>query len=361
MADRPSDFRSDTVTRPTPGMRRAMAEADVADDVYGEDPTVNRLQAVVAERLGKEAALYVPSGSMSNQIGVRLHCKPGDEFICETECHIYNYEQGAFAQLSGVVSRTMQGEFGVLRLGQVQGLIRPDNEHLVRTRLVCIENTHNRGGGRIQPYEVVVEICAWARAHGLATHLDGARLFNAVVATGIDAPTWTQHFDTVSVCFSKGLGAPVGSVLAGPRELIAEARRHRKLFGGGMRQAGIIAAGALYALEHHVERLADDHANAQRLADAIRQIEGLELRPPEVDTNLVIFRVDPAICTAAELSSRLRQRGVLINAFAPTLLRAVTHLDVDRSDVDRAAEALQEAVGETRAKVSVAVGASPYA
>jgi threonine aldolase len=226
---------------------------------------------------------------------------------------------------------------------------------------VCIENTHNRGGGRIQPYDTVVEICAWARAHGLATHLDGARLFNAAVASGIDAAAWAQHFDTVSICFSKGLGAPVGSALTGPRDLIAEARRHRKLFGGGMRQAGIIAAGALYSLEHHVERLAEDHANAQRLADAIRQIEGLELRPAEVDTNLVIFHVDPAICTAAELSSRLRQRGVLINAFATTLLRAVTHLDVDRNDVERAAEALQESVGESSTTTPVGAAASPYA
>jgi threonine aldolase len=303
--------------------------------------------------------MFVPSGSMSNQLGVRVHCKAGDEFICEAECHIYNYEQGAFAQLSQVCSRTVQGDYGALRLEQVQGLIRPENEHLVRTKLVCLENTHNRGGGRVLPYDDVVEICAWARAHRLATHMDGARLFNAVVASGIDAATWCQHFDTVSVCFSKGLGAPVGSALAGPRDMIAEARRHRKLFGGGMRQAGIIAAGALYALEHHVERLADDHANAQLLADAIRQIEGLELRPAEVETNLVIFQVDPAICSAPELSSRLKQHGVLVNSFSSTLLRAVTHLDVDRTDVARAAAALKECV-RAGVKASAAVASAPY-
>ncbi len=239
------DFRSDTVTKPTPEMRAAMAAAEVGDDVFDEDPTVLKLQRRVAELLGKEAALFVPSGSMSNQIGLRVHCSPGDEFICEAGCHIYNYEQSAYAQLSGLASRTVEGEFGVLRLDQLTNLIRPDNEHQVRTRLVALENTHNRGAGRIQPYDTVVEICTWAHAHGLATHLDGARLFNAVVASGTPAFEWAQHFDTVSVCFSKGLGAPVGSALAGPRDLIAQARRHRKLFGGGMRQAGIIAAGAL--------------------------------------------------------------------------------------------------------------------
>jgi threonine aldolase len=340
------DFRSDTVTRPTPDMRRAMAEAEVGDDVYGEEPTVNRLQERLADMLGMEAAVFVPSGTMSNQIGVRVHCAPGDEFICEGGCHIYNYEQGAYAQLSGVAARPVDGTYGELRLEQLEGLIRPDNEHLVRTRLLCLENTHNRGGGRVLPFAEVERVCGWARTNGLATHLDGARLFNAVVASGIDARRWAANFDTVSVCFSKGLGAPVGSALAGPRDLIAKARRHRKLFGGGMRQAGIIAAGALYALDHQIDRLADDHANARRLADAIRGIDGLELRPPEIDTNLVIFRVDPALGSAPEFSARLRQRGVLISAFGPQMMRAVTHLDVSTADVDLAAEALDEAARE---------------
>jgi threonine aldolase len=330
------DFRSDTLTKPTPAMRSAMAAAEVGDDVFNEDPTVHELQHRVAELLGKEAALFVPSGTMSNQIGVRVHCSPGDEFICEAGCHIYNYEQAAYAQLSGLAARTVEGKFGVLRLDQLTGLLRPENEHQVRTRLVCLENTHNRGAGRIQPFDTVVDICTWAHAHGLATHLDGARLFNAVVATGISAADWAQHFDTVSVCFSKGLGAPIGSALAGPRELIARARRHRKLFGGGMRQAGVIAAAALYALDHHIERLADDHQNARLLAAAIRKIDGLELYPAEIDTNIVIFRVDPRLGTAADFVAGLKAQGLLMLAVGPQLIRAVTHLDVGRSDVEQA-------------------------
>ena len=331
------DLRSDTVTKPTPATRQAMANAEVGDDVIGHDPTVERLQELTAEILGKEAALYMPSGSMTNQIAVRSHCKPGDEFICESGCHIYNYEQGAFAQLSGLVARTVDGENGVLRPEQMRGLIRPDNEHLVRTRLVCLENTHNRGAGKIQPYDTVTEICRWAHENSLRTHLDGARLFNAVAATGIDAATWAQHFDTVSVCFSKGLGAPVGSALAGPADLIREARRHRKCFGGAMRQVGIIAAGALYALEHHRDRLVEDHAHAQVLAETIRATDGLRLTPDEVDTNIVIFEVDAALGTAADLVAGLRNENVLTLAISPTRVRAVTHLDVNEADVRQAA------------------------
>jgi threonine aldolase len=341
MESRLIDLRSDTVTRPTAAMRAAMAAAEVGVDVIDVDPTVDQLQRRTAALLGKEQAIYMPSGSMSNQVAVRIHCKPGDEFLCEAGCHIYNYEQGAFAQLSGVVARTVPGEFGVLRLHQLQGLIRPENDHLVRTRLVSIENTHNRGAGRVQPYDDVVEICRWAHAAGLRTHLDGARLFNAAIASGIDAAMWAREFDTVSVCFSKGLGAPVGSALAGPAELIREARRHRKVFGGGMRQAGIIAAGALYALEHHIERLAEDHENAQILAGAIRAAPGLRLVPDAVDTNIVIFEVDAELGTAQSLVEECQRHGVLVLAVAPTLVRAVTHLDVSRADVQRAAELLQ--------------------
>src|SRR6516165_6321499 len=216
------DLRSDTVTRPTPGMRAAMAAAVVGDDVFGEDPTVNRLQERVAELLGKEAALYVPSGTMSNQIGVKAHTQPGDELLCEAGCHIYNYEAGGPAVLSGVTCRTIEGEFGILDLSQLEDKIRPHNEHLVRTRLVCLENTHNRGGGRIYPIEKIEAISHWARKNGLAMHLDGARLWNAVVATGIPAREWAQYFDSVSVCFSKGLGAPIGSALTGSRSFIKE-------------------------------------------------------------------------------------------------------------------------------------------
>ncbi len=337
------DLRSDTVTKPGPQMREAMARAEVGDDVFGDDPTVLRLQERVAEMLGKEAALYVPSGTMSNQIGVRIHCQPGDEFICDAGCHIYNYEQGAYAQLSGLATRTVDGEFGVMRLAQLQGLIRGENDHLVRTRLVCLENTHNRGAGRIQPYDEVVQICRWAHDNGLATHLDGARLFNAAIATGIDVKQWSQHFDTVSVCFSKGFGAPVGSALAGPRELVKKAHCARKLFGGGMRQAGIIAAAALYALDHHIERLAEDHTNAKILAEGVRASAGLELYPPYVDTNIVIFRVDPALGTAADFVARLKTHGVSMYAIGPQSVRAVTHLDVSRDDAMKAADAVRKA------------------
>jgi len=343
MPDEYLDFRSDTVTRPTPQMRAAMAEAEVGDDVFGEDPTVNRLQARVAEMLGKEAALYVPSGTMSNLIAVRSHCKPGDEMICEADCHVYNYEQAGYAQLSGVALRPVQGEHGVMRVEQLADLIRPNDAHYVRTRLVSLENTHNRGGGRVQPYETVEAICRWARTAGLRTHLDGARLFNAVVATGVAASEWARHFDTVSVCFSKGLGAPVGSALAGAGDLLAEAIRHRKVVGGGMRQAGIIAAAALYALEHHVDRLAEDHANAKRLASGIRGIDEIQLDPDLIDTNMVFFRVDPAWGTAREFSAELRKRGLLMLATSPTKLRAVTHLDVNADDVDRAIAILKDA------------------
>jgi threonine aldolase len=339
------DLRSDTVTRPSPAMRAAIANAEVGDDVIDKDPTVERLQERTAELLGKEAAIFVPSGTMANQVAVRVHCAAGDELICEEGCHIHNYEQAGYAQLSGVAVRAVKGEFGVLRLEQIADLIRPDNEHFPRTRLLCLENTHNRGAGRIQPYDVVVQLTAWARQHGLATHLDGARLFNAVVASKIPARDWAQHFDTVSVCFSKGLGAPVGSALAGTKAAIAQARRHRKLFGGGMRQAGIIAAGALYALENNIERLAEDHANAQILAEAVRGCSGLTLEPETVDTNIVIFRAARELGTAAELADRLRERGVLVLAFGPQQIRAVTHLDVSAADVARAGESLRAVAG----------------
>ncbi len=342
------DLRSDTLTKPTAGMRAAMAAAEVGDDVFGEDPTVNRLQERVAELLGKEAAIFVPSGTMSNQIGVRVHCQPGDELLCEANCHIYNYEQGGFAQLSGVVARTIQGDCGVLRPDQFEGLIRPGNDHFVRTRLVCLENTHNRGSGRVQPYKDVEGICAWAHAAGLVTHLDGARLMNAVVATGIPADTWAGHFDTVSICLSKGLGAPVGSVLAGPRELVDKAHRHRKLFGGGMRQAGVIAAAGKYALDHHIERLADDHARAQRLAAAIREIPGLTLMSDQIDTNLVIFFIDPDVGTAFEFAAATKEQGVAMIPVSPRSLRAVTHLDIDDNGVDLACRVLAQTADALR-------------
>lgn len=336
------DLRSDTVTRPTPGMREAIANAPVGDDVMQDDPTVLKLQEYTAEVLGKEAAIYMPSGSMTNQIAVRTHCKPGDEFLCEAGCHIFNYEQGAFAQLSGLVARTVEGDEHVLRLEHLDGLIRADNEHLVRTRLLCLENTHNRGGGKVMPYDSVAENCQWAHENGLRTHLDGARLFNAVAATGISAADWAQHFDTVSVCFSKGLGAPIGSALAGTAKVVQEARRHRKCFGGGMRQVGIIAAGALYAMENHRERLTEDHAHAQILADAVRHTDGITLFPEQADTNIVFFDVDPELGSAVDFVAGLQNEDVLVLAITPTRVRAVTHLDVNEESARRAADVIPQ-------------------
>ena len=360
--DRPLlDFRSDTATRPTPAMRQVMAEAPVGDDVLNEDPSMNRLQERVADMLGKEAALFLPSGTMSNQIGLRIHCKAGDEFLCEANCHVYNYEQAGFAQLGGVVARTVEGEYGVLHVDQLRELIRPDNCHYVRTRAVSLENTHNRGGGRVWPYDRLVEVCQWAHENGLATHLDGARLWNAAIASGISLADWSQHFDTVSVCFSKGLGAPVGSALVGTRAHIDEAIRHRKLFGGGMRQAGIIAAAALYAVENNFERMAEDHQNAKRLAAGIRTISGLKLTPPEVDTNLVIFKVAPSLFPVTSFAERLKQQGLLVGTFGRDNVRLVTHLDVDTSDVDRAIEILRSVCEATPETTTRSTARSAYA
>lgn len=332
------DLRSDTVTLPTPAMQAAMADAPLGDDVIDIDPTVESLQNRVAEMLGKEAAIFMPSGTMTNQIGVRIHCRPGDEILCEAGCHIYNYEQAGFAQLSGVVAQPIASPDYLLRLEDVEGRIRPDNEHMARTRLLCVENTHNRGGGRVLSLDSVNELTSWAKKHGLATHLDGARLFNAVVATGVSAAEWSRNFDTISICFSKGLGAPVGSALAGTREQIALARRHRKLFGGGMRQGGVIAAAALYGLDHNVNRLSEDHENAQLIADAVNRSPALCLDPSQVDTNIVIFKVDLPGVTAGQFVERLESKGVRTLAFSEEHVRVVTHLDVSRADCETAAE-----------------------
>lgn len=347
MRDPVIDLRSDTVTRPTRGMWEAIRAAEVGDDVFDEDPTVHRLQERVAALLGKEAALFVPSGTMSNQICLKAQTRPGDELLCEATCHIYLYEAGGPAVLSGVTCRTLEGDYGILDLQQLEDKIRPENEHLVHTQIVALENTHNRGGGRVYPIEKIQAIAAWAREHRLVMHLDGARLWNAIVATGIPAAQWCQHFDSVSVCFSKGLGAPIGSALAGPREFITRARRIRKLFGGGMRQAGIAAAGALYALEHHVARLADDHRHARILAEAVADTPGLRLDPPEVETNLVWFEVDAALGTAQDVAAALKLRGVLVQPAGPQTIRACTHLDVSAAQAERAAETIRKAVPAT--------------
>ncbi|MDG2185183.1 MAG: GntG family PLP-dependent aldolase [Mariniblastus sp.] len=344
------DLRSDTVTQPSQAMRQAMATAAVGDDVIDVDPTVEKLQCTIAEMLGKPAAMFMPSGTMTNQVAVRLHCNPGDEFICESGCHIYNYEQGGFAQLSGLVAKTVTGPGNVMLLEQLDGLVHPDNEHAVHTRLVCLENTHNRGGGVVLPYDGVVEICEWAHQNGLKTHLDGARLFNAVVASGIEADQWAQHFDTISVCFSKGLGAPVGSALVGDREMMYDMRRHRKLFGGGMRQSGVIAAGALFAIENQVSRLAEDHHTAQIIAAAVSTIEGFHLEPEQVDTNIVLFRINRDICSAQEMCDALYQAGIWVLPFSREHVRAVTHLHITAEQAESASRVIQQVAHEFLAK-----------
>jgi threonine aldolase len=338
----PIDLRSDTVTRPTPAMRRAMAEAEVGDDVYGDDPTVKALEERTAELLGKEAAVLVPSGTMANQMAVGVHTRPGDELLCSSTAHVYVWEAGGVARHSGVTARTFEGEFGLLSLDDLKNAIRPDDEHYTQTRLVWLENTHNRGGGRVQPLQSISPIRRWAREHRLVMHLDGARLMNAVVATGVPAREWAQHFDTVSICYSKGLGAPIGSALAGSAQVIRQARGLRKLFGGAMRQAGIIAAGALFALEQHVDRLAEDHANAQLLAEAFEAADGFSLESGPVETNLVWVSVDSSLGTAAEVAAYLRSRGIMVAVLGPQVIRACTHLDVTREDVEYAASVIRQ-------------------
>ena len=331
------DLRSDTVTRPTPEMRRAMAEAEVGDDVLGDDPTVAALERRTAEVLGKEAAVYMPSGTMTNQVAIRVWTEPGDEIILEADAHSYFFESGGPAALSGVMCRLIAGQRGLFTADQVRAALRPANEHFPRTRLVCVENTHNRGGGTVWPVRQIADVAAVARQAGLKMHLDGARLWNAAVASGTSEAEYAGHFDSVSVCFSKGLGAPVGSALAGSAEFVARARRFRKMFGGGMRQAGIVAAGALYALEHHRERLAEDHANARRLAEGLAAMPGIQLDPATVETNIVVFAV--TAMPASRLVERLQERGVLALPLDAASVRAVTHLGVSSDDVDAAIEA----------------------
>ena len=338
------DLRSDTVTRPTPAMREAMARAEVGDDVYGEDPTVARLEERSADLLGKEAALFVPSGTMANQIALGVLARGGDEVVCEAGAHCFAFEGGALAALWGIQARTILGERGVLDPVAVEAAIRPDDPHYPRTRAVAIENTHNRGGGKAWPVAAVRAVGEVAARRGLALYMDGARLLNAVVATGTSARDYAAPATLASMCFSKGLGAPVGSVLAGPRPLIQEGRRLRKRLGGGMRQAGIVAAAGLFALEHHVARLAEDHAHAARLGDLLSQLPGARLQFP-VETNLLFVAFEGR--SAAELSARFREVGVLCNpeGSRPELVRFVTHLDVSASDIEEAARRVAAVVG----------------
>lgn len=331
------DLRSDTVTKPTTGMRKAMAEAEVGDDVFGEDPTVNLLQERVTSLLGKEAALFVPTGVMANQLAIKVHTQPGDEIIVESGAHIFNYETAAPSFISHVQVLTIHGKRGAMRVEDIVPSIRSSAYYMPRTSLICLENTHNKAGGTIYPFDEIKRISSFAREGRLALHLDGARIWNASVATGISPKEYAQYFDTVSVCFSKGLGAPVGSALAGPKELVEKARKFRKVLGGGMRQAGIIAAGAFYALEHHVDRLKDDHEKAKVLARELAQIPGFEIDLEGVQTNIVIIETGKTGKTPAQILETLKAKRVLLTEMSHSAIRAVTHMDVSMEEVRQAA------------------------
>jgi threonine aldolase len=339
------DLRSDTVTRPTPAMRKAMIEAEVGDDVFGEDPTVNALQEKVANLLGKEAALFVPSGTMANQLSIKSHTQPGDEVIIEASSHPYNFEGGAGAALSGIQFQCLKGVRGILDASQIEEAVRPADHHFPVTKLICLENTHNRGGGSIYPLEKMAEIYRLTKSKGLLLHLDGARLWNASVATGIKPREYAQWADSVSVCLSKGLGAPIGSLVAGSKPFIDRVHRFRKMFGGGMRQVGILAAAGIYALNHHLERLKEDHHNAKRLAVGMKEFKGVSIDPKHVETNIVIFDVTDTGMTGAQVAEAMKKEGTLIHAFGKTQIRLVTHLDISSEDIEIALKAFKKVLG----------------
>ncbi len=338
------DLRSDTVTKPSAAMRAAIANAEVGDDVLGDDPTIRKLETYVASLLGKEAAVFMPTGTMTNQVAIRCHTEAGDEVLCDSTAHVYNFEAGAPAAISGVMIRHLHGERGIFSAKQLANALRPNNLHYPPTKLVVVENTSNRGGGSIWPLETVREIhdlCANTR---LAMHLDGARLWNACAATQIPESDYAKFFDSVSVCFSKGLGAPIGSALAGTKTFIERARRFRKMLGGGMRQAGIIAAGALFAVENNRNRLCEDHRNAQLFAQRIAQNDSIELIPEKIETNIVIFRTKTV--SAEFLSNQLFINDILILPTSHDTLRAVTHLDVNEFDIIKAANTITRIIRE---------------
>ncbi|MDP9239336.1 MAG: beta-eliminating lyase-related protein [Actinomycetota bacterium] len=329
------DLRSDTLTQPTAGMRAAMAAAEVGDDVYGEDPSVNALEGHVAELFGHEAAMFVPTGTMGNQLCLRLLVQPGEELICDADAHVVTYEHGAAAAHGGITTRTWTAPAGRVAVADVRAMIRPPGYHTVATRAVAVENTHNRGGGAVQPIGVLRELRALADDSTVAVHCDGARIWNAHIATGVALREYGALFDTMSVCLSKGLGAPVGSVMMSTADRVTEAREMRARLGGAMRQAGVLAAAGSYALEHHLERIADDHARARRLADAV----GVD--PAAVETNLVYFTA----ADAPALADKALADGVLVSVVGPTRLRLVTHLGVGNTDIDRAVEVLGRLAG----------------
>ncbi len=332
------DLRSDTVTKPTPAMRRAMAEAEVGDDVYGDDPTVNRLQDRAAQIFEREAALFVPSGSMGNLVAIKIWTRPGTEVICEARGHINQHEMASMSGIAGAFPRTISAEDGILTWDKIEPLLRPKIYYMSQTALVSLENTHNLAGGTIYPPVVADEVCEKAHAAGLPVHLDGARIFNAGVAQGKSVAELTRKFDSVMFCLSKGLGAPVGSMLVGSREFIEKARVVRKMLGGGMRQAGVLAAAGLVALEESPKILHCDHENARFLAEGLAKIAGISIDPKKVVTNIVFFDVRGTGRTAGEIVNALRERGVLANPMGPCSIRVLTHFDVDRAAIERALE-----------------------
>ncbi|HLP17100.1 MAG TPA: low-specificity L-threonine aldolase [Bacteroidota bacterium] len=336
------DLRSDTVTKPTPAMREAMFAAEVGDDVFAEDPTVNRLQEKVAALLGTESALYMPSGCASNQIALKSHTQPGDEIIVETDAHIFNYETAAPAVLSGIQVKTLQGVRGVFTADQLPPAVRPSQYYMPPTRLIALENTHNRAGGTVYPIDEIKKISDYAHANGILMHLDGARLWNASVATGIAPGEYAKHFDSISVCFSKGLGAPVGSALCGKREFLTKARKWRKVFGCGMRQAGILAAAAEYALDNNIARLKEDHDKARYFAEAVNAVPGLCVDLDGVQTNIILVDVSKTGKSPDDVIALLKQRGVLVSGGTYTTIRAVTHLDVSMEQVKTAVDVIKE-------------------
>lgn len=339
------DLRSDTVTKPSPAMRKAMFEAEVGDDVYAEDPTINRLEKRAAEVLGREAALFVPSGTMGNQIAIKLHTTHGQEVICEERGHVFNYEMAMMAHFSGVVPRTVWAEDGIVTWQHVASKLKGKSDHAAKTGLVSLENTHNMAGGTVTPAEVFDDVCDRAHEAGLPVHLDGARVFNASTALGVPVDRLTARADTVMFCLSKGLGAPVGSMLLGRADVIDRGRLYRKALGGGMRQAGILAAAGLIALEEGPQKLAADHANAKFLAEGLAKIPGITIDPAKVHTNIVICDISETGMTSGEMSRALAERKVLANGVAPHLIRFVTHLDVSREGCAEALAVVSEVCG----------------
>ena len=336
------DLRSDTITKPSPEMRQAMANAEVGDDVYGEDPTINLLQNRIAKLLKKEAALFVPSGVMANQLAIKVNTQPGDEIIVERDSHIFNYETAAASFLSRIQLNTIQGTRGVLTLEQIKGAMRSKVYYNPSLTLVCLENTHNKAGGTIYPIEEIKRISKFARKQNIALHLDGARLWNAHVATKIPLYEYAKYFDTISVCFSKGLGAPVGSVLVSSKEKISLARKYRKIFGGGMRQAGILAAAALYAIEHNIPLLEKDHENAKEFAKELSTIPGFKIDFEGLATNIVMIDISQRNESTTQILAKMKKANVLLGEMSQTAIRAVTHLNVTRDEVLEAANRIKK-------------------